>query len=288
MLASVDGHPIQLSDFKAELERRSRGPGDAYLRPERREALLKEMIDSEALYLRAKAAGFDQKPEIARQIKQLIANNYLETQLSNRTETGLVTEAEVGAYYESHSARFATPEQVRFAVIEFRFSPKAADERKVEAIRKANQVLAEARALPGSERGFGLLAQRYSDDQATRYAHGDAGWVSRNGSSRWLPDVTGAAFALKQRGDLSPVITVSNGCYLVKLIERKDAGRRPLEGVKEAIRYELAQEKRQRSQQELFDSLKAGLKIEINQPLLESIASPAVQTEAKPPRTPAG
>jgi parvulin-like peptidyl-prolyl isomerase len=100
--------------------------------------------------------------------------------------------------------------------------------------------------------------------------------------------VVDAAFALKQPGDLGPVITVSNGCYLVKLIEKKDEGRRPLEEVKDAIRYELAQGKRQRSQQEFYDSMKAGLKIEINQPLLESIEAPAVQSEAKPPHTPAG
>jgi parvulin-like peptidyl-prolyl isomerase len=288
VLASVDGQPIRVADFKAELERRSRGLGDAYARPERREALLKEMIDSEALYLRAKAAGFDQKPEIARLINQLVANRYLETQLAGSVEKPIVTEAEVGAYYENHNDRFATPEQVRFAVIEFRFSSKATDEKKGEVIQKANQVLNEARMLPVSERAFGLLAQRYSEDQATRYARGDAGWESRNGATRWLPDVVDAAFALKQPGDLGPVITVSNGCYLVKLIEKKDEGRRPLEEVKDAIRYELAQGKRQRSQQEFYDSMKAGLKIEINQPLLESIEAPAVQSEAKPPHTPAG
>ena len=158
----------------------------------------------------------------------------------------------------------------------------------METLRKAESVLTEARRLDASERSFGVLAQRHSEDQATRYGGGDAGWVSREEHGRWIPAVTDAAFALVKPGDLSPIVETANGCYLVKLIERKAAGHRPLAEVKEAIGYRLAVEKRQRTQQQFYETMKAGLKIDINRPLLDSLAPPTVQTETRPPSTPAG
>src|SRR6185295_11956920 len=72
VLASVEGHSIRLADFEAELASRTRGGTDTFARPEAREALLEELVKSESIYLRAKELGFDQKPEIARQIRRFI------------------------------------------------------------------------------------------------------------------------------------------------------------------------------------------------------------------------
>jgi parvulin-like peptidyl-prolyl isomerase len=99
--------------------------------------------------------------------------------------------------------------------------------------------------------------------------------------------VKSAAFALQKAGDLSPVITTANGFYVLKLIERREAGRRPLAEVKEAIAYQLSVAKREHTQQMFYETMKAGLKIEINRPLLDSIATPAIQTETRPPSMPA-
>ena len=57
--------------------------------------------------------------------------------------------------------------------------------------------------------------------------------------------------------------------------------------------YVIAQTKQnaaemQRIQQEFYQTMKAGLKIEINRALLESLRNPAIQTETKPPSSPAG
>lgn len=288
VLALVNGHPIRLADFEAECKRRSGGHSGAFAGPEQQQVLLKEMVNTEALYLRARAAGFDQKPEIARQIKRLIVSRFIESQLGDVEKPPVISDQQVQSYYQEHIGRFAEPARVRFAVIEFRFSSKATAEKKAVVARQAERVLTEARALPPSTRGFGLLAERYSEDQATRYLNGEAGWVRCDGSSRWNPAVLEAAFALKNAGDLSRVITVSNGCYLVKLIEKRERTTRPLQSVEQNIRYQIAQEQRQQSQAAFFDSMKAGLKIQINRSLLESIGETSLPPEAKPPPTPAG
>jgi len=286
ILARVGEQEIRLPDYKAELERRARGRSGSFARTEQREALLQEMVNFESTYLRAKEAGFDQKPEISRQIKAFIVERFIEEQLKGKPESPAVSDAEIADHYRAHASRFALPEKVRFSVIQIGFSPKATEERKSDAMRKAESVLAEARALGDSERGFGMLAQRYSEDQATRYLGGDAGWLARGERGRWDTAVIDAAFALMSAGDLSPVVQASNGLYLVKLIEKQPAGHRPLEEVAEAIRYQLALEKRHRTQQELNEAMTAGLKIEINRALLETIPAPASTSHAAPPALP--
>lgn len=286
VLAAVEGQAIRLADFEAELERRSRGRRAAFARPEEREALLHELVTFESIYFRAKAAGFDQRPEIARQIKSFIIDRFIEEHLKDKPDLPPVSETEIAAYYRGHPDRFAIPEQVRFAVVQMGFPSKGTDERKSAVIRKAEAVLAEARTLGAPERAFGVLAQRHSEDQATRYTGGDAGWVAYGDHSRWAPAVMEAAFALANPGDLSPVVATSNGCYLVRLIGRKAPGYRPLDEVKEPIRYQLAQAKRQSAQQRFFDSMKAGLKIEINHALLHLIARPPLRPDPTPPAMP--
>ena len=279
VLAMVGGQTILVAEYQAELERRARGRRS--LHSGAKEELLEELVKSEAVYLRAKQAGFDQRPEIARQIKALVIQRFIEEQLKDNADTPLVSDAAVADYYRSQAARFATPPKVRFAVIQFRYSPKATEARKREVFETAAAVLAEA-----SGSSFGALAQRHSEDQATRYGGGDAGWVSREESSRWPSPVIAAAFALDKAGDLSPVVTTSNACYLVKLIDRKTAGHKPLEEVAQAIRYELAVQNRHRTQDEFYKAAKADLKIEINHALLNSIPIPISQPISTPPALP--
>ena len=286
VLAIVEGSPVRLADYEAELQRRVRGHSEHFAQPEARQALLSELVNSESIYLRARQTGFDQKPEIVRQLKQFIIDRFVEEQWRDRSGLPPVSEAEIDSYYRDHPDRFAIPEKIRFAFIEFAFSSKATDSKKDEVLQKAKAVLAEARSSNASERTFGALAQRYSEDQATRYAGGDAGWVSRGESSRWAPAVIDAAFALANPGDLAPVITTANGCYLVKLIERRSSGHRPLAEVAEAIRYQLAVGKRQRAQQDFYESMKAGLKIEINHALLNSLPAPISRPDSTPPAIP--
>jgi len=281
VLATVGGQTILLADFQAELQRRAHRSARAGAKEE----LLEELVKSEAVYLRARRAGFEQRPDIARQIKQLIVQRFIEEQ-QDGSRVASPTGDEIAQYYHDHVARFARPEKVRFAVIQFGCSSKATNEKKEELLQQATAVLVEASSSAATEFTFGALAQRHSEDQATRYRGGDAGWVSRNESSPWPLAVIEAAFALGKRGELAPLITTSNGCYLVKLLERKEAGRRPLAEVAEAIRYELAVKARHRAQDEFYNAAKADLAIEINHALLNSLPAPSSPPISTPPALP--
>ena len=280
VLATVGGQAILLADYQAEVERRAH----RFSRGGAREELLEELVKSEAIYLRAKQAGFEQRPDIARQIKQFIVHRFIEEQ--KKSEALPPSDREIADYYRAHAARFATPARVRFAIIEFGHSPKATEAKRAEVRQRAAAVLAEAHSSGVSESAFGALAQRHSEDQATRYGGGDAGWVSRNENSRWPSAVIEAAFALGKRGELAPLITTSNGCYLLKLLERKEAGHKPLTEVAEAIRYELTIKARHRAQDEFYNAAKADLVIEINHALLNSLPAPSSPPISVPPALP--
>jgi parvulin-like peptidyl-prolyl isomerase len=282
VLATVGGQAILLADFQAELQRRAHRPARAGAKEE----LLEELVNSEAVYLRARQAGFEQRPDIARQIKLFIVQRFIEEQQHVESRLASPTQDEIGQYYLDQAARFATPEKVRFAVIQFAYSAKAANEKKEEMLTRATAVLVEASSSNATELTFSALAQRHSEDQATRYQGGDAGWLSRNESSRWPSAVIDAAFALKKEGGLAPVIITSNGCYLVKLLERKEAGHKPLAEVAEAIRYELAVKARHRAQDEFYNTAKADLAIEINHALLNSLPAPSSPPISTPPVLP--
>ncbi len=274
VLATVEGRAILVSDFQAELERRLRGRAERSADIQAKEDLLESLVNAEAVYTRARQAGFDQRADISRQIKEFIVQRFIEEGLQD-SSTVPVSDTQIAEYYRDNATSFATPAKIRFAIIEFRYSTKATDAKKQEVLQRASAILADAASSKASELTFGALAQRHSEDQATRYAGGDAGWVSRDESTRWPSTVIEAAFALDKPGGLAPVIATSNAFYLMKLLERKEASRRPLEEVAEAIRYQLAIRNRHQVQDTFYKAAKADLKIEINHALLDLIPVPA-------------
>jgi peptidyl-prolyl cis-trans isomerase D len=176
---------------------------------------------------------------------------------------------------------------VRGAVLFLKSSSKATPEKRAELADWAAQLLAQSREA--NEAGFVQLIQQYSEDQATRYAGGDTGWLRRApADTGWDPAVCEALFALGQAGQFSPVITTAQGFYLVRLTEKKPAQTKPLAEVKEEIRHRLAREREQQRQHDFAQAMRRGLQITINQPLLESLPAPAAGSQTKPPSGPSG
>lgn len=286
VVAAVDGHSITVADLQAELMRRYRGKSLGALTASDRDALLQQMLQNQSAYARAVAEGFDEAPQIQRQVRELIVSRYLEGRMAN-SSVPEIQESDIQQYYEAHASEFAIPERVHFAVIKIGVSPKATETKRSEAFARAQAILEQARGS-GEKATFEALARAHSEDQATRYQGGDAGWVSRDKPDRWDVAVVAAAFQLEKPGEVSPVVSTPDAFYVVKMIDRSSAARRPLAEVKTAIAYQLGILNREKAQSQFFENLKSGQRIEINRPLLESLSAPVQQTETKPPGVPAG
>ena len=283
IVAVVGDQVIGRAAFEEYLTRR----GQTARTPEQLAAVLDELVRVEAACAKARAAGFDTNPAVQAALKRVIAAQYQAAQLPDTGSAPRVTERELDDYYQAHRSEFTVPEKVRAAIVFFKVPTKATAEKQAEHAAAAAAVLAEARHLPAGSVGFGALALKYSEDTATRYQGGDVGWLSKQPADfRFGPEVAEAIFTLTNAGDLTPVIRTRDGLVLARLMEKKPASTPPLSELKERLTYRLSRAKAAQRETDFQASLKAGLNIQINGPLLNSLARPA--DEPRPPGLPGG
>ncbi len=119
---------------------------------------------------------------------------------------------------------------------------------------------------------------------------GDCGFLTRDSTKvRWEHTVREAAFALKQKNEISPVIRAADGFYLLKLIDHQAARTAPLPEVRERIEKQLLAAAQKQARARFSAELRRGLSVEINQPLLHSLEAPCApvrRDNAAPPATP--
>jgi peptidyl-prolyl cis-trans isomerase D len=146
------------------------------------------------------------------------------------------SEGEIAEYYElNKDERFAEPEQIRARHILVKVAPKANEEAKAPARKKADDLLAQLKA--GGD--FEALAKKNSDDPGSASKGGDLGFFPRG---RMTPAFESAAFALEP-GSLSEVVETPFGFHIIRLEERREAGNKPPDAVRGEIVETLAQEK---------------------------------------------
>lgn len=286
VIATVGSTPITVTALQAELRRRSSGGSAGKTDPQTRQRALEDLIQAEAMYQKALAAGYAQDPQIMAALKTAIITKYQEDQLAKLPPVQL-SNAELTNYYQQHPERFGMPEKFRAAIIELRLPQNATAEKRAEAIARATAIRQEALAVANSAEAFGALAQQYSEDQATRYRGGDLGWLAAGATNTGLPsEVIQAVANLNQPRAISPVIETGPALYLVKLVERKPAALRPFGAVQDGVAFQLTRERERQREQQLNASATQGLSIHIDQARLEQVAVPS-QT-VTPPAFPGG
>lgn len=194
--------------------------------------------------------------------------------------TVAVTPAEIDAYYRKEARRFTLPEQVSVAYIQLardRFVKEAASavtedaikaryEERLKALaageeRQASHILitvsdkvsdaqakakADALARQVAEGAdFAALAKANSQDPGSAATGGDLGYA---GKGMFVPEFEQALFALKQAGDVSPVIKTPFGYHLIKLTDIRASAAPSLA----SLRGELENEVRQTRADELY------------------------------------
>jgi peptidyl-prolyl cis-trans isomerase C len=289
VVARVGEAVITKEQFQAELARRAKA-GWPVATAGQREAILEEMVRLEVFYAKAKAAGYTTDPELQAQFRRMVAGKFEADQRAKRVAASRPESGEIELHYKNNQAQFTVPEKVHPAVIFLKVPTKAEAEQMAKAQERAEQIRQKAFEQAAQQPHFGLLAQENSDDQATRYRGGDAGWITRQQTKfSWDKSVVEAAFALQRPGEISPLLRAPDGFYVLKLIERKAAEVLPLEQVRDRISHQLLASARRQADKEFYEQQKAGLAISINQPLLGSIEAPpaAIRTnQAAPPSMP--
>ena len=182
---------------------------------------------------------------------QLMRIKLIQREIKSRVT---VSDEEIGAYYRRHRQDYEGKESVRIRQILVPL-PKEGDQAYREKIR-ADALEIHKLLLNGEP--FERLSAKYSQGSAAATG-GDIGYIEKG---MILHEVEEVAFRLSLN-QISDVIESSVGFHIIKVIDRRGAGLKNIESVREEIREKIDQEKMEKKFDEWLDALRAKSHIEI-------------------------
>jgi len=175
--------------------------------------------------------------------------------LAEHADQVKVTDEEVKKYYaENEAKKYKKQAQVNASHILVRSADSDSEEKKQEARKKIEQILAEAKK-EGAD--FAALAKKYSDCPS-KSKGGNLGFFPRTG--KMVEPFAAAAFALKV-GEISDIVKTRFGYHIIKVIDKKGEETITLDEVKDQIRSMLKHQKMQPLVKEFIPKLKESAKI---------------------------
>lgn len=165
-----------------------------------------------------------------------------------------VSSEEIGEYYRKNRQDYEGKEAVRIKQILLQM-PKGTSQEAKEKLREDAGAIRK-RLLGGEP--FELVSARYSQGPAAA-AGGDIGYIEKG---MMLPEVEAVALTLPFN-QVSAVIESSVGFHIIQVIDRRGAGVKPIESVREEIREKLDMEKVEKKFDEWLEGLRSKAHIEI-------------------------
>lgn len=220
------------ADLKRELEERHASPGDK----EARKKALDDLVTRAQLAQAALDANLDRDPAVRAQMAHALATRLKEQKLIPRLKeiSGPIPEQRLRELYKAGEARFRSNEKRQVAVLWL--NPNGNPERekqyqeKLTAAREWFSKNGDLKDHP--DQGFSVLSIDHSEHAASRYKNGVIGWLEREGGmDAWSKAVAEIVFSLKEPGEISAVISRSEGVFLVRYMALNPAVLRPFEAV---------------------------------------------------------
>jgi len=165
-----------------------------------------------------------------------------------------ISEEEIGAYYLKHREEYEGKEAVRIKQILLPY-PSGIDEEGKKKLREQAETIRK-RIMAGEP--FDLMAATYSQGPAAAQG-GDLGFIEKG---LMLPEVDRVAFSLKQ-DEVSDLVESSLGLHLLKLVDKRGAGVKPIEAVRQEIVDRLEEGKLEVKYEDWMEGLRKRSHIEI-------------------------
>src|SRR4030042_1192696 len=262
-LVRINGVSISLEEFQQMLEKQPL-EGKMRLLSEKgtRDFLENFVIPREVLYQEAKKKGLDKNEEIQGKIEDakraIIIEALLEERLRGRGE---VSEEEIQRYYKENQALFKEPEEVKIRQIVVNTEP---------ALKEVVTRLSKGES-------FENLASTYNIGKFKEDG-GNLGYIRRGQLASPFAQFEEAAFSLRKRGEISEVTNTPYGYHIIQLEDMRGSALKPLNRVKERIRFFLQPKKRQEAYLEYVREEKSKAKVLVN----EKLWNEEEKKEAKP------
>jgi peptidyl-prolyl cis-trans isomerase SurA len=283
ILAQIEDHTITLAQVDAELERALtlRRQLGAHTEPQwerrKRRLLLEHLIERQLLTLAARERqikitnadidlALDQRIERTFQTRDAfhawldktqrseadyrreLSDELLAERLLGRRDRLQVSDDEIEALYQQRRDTFSARERARVSVILLRVPRGASPDERAHLQRRAQELARLARARDAD---FEALARQHGEGP-TAARGGHLGWVYANSLEEPLAI---QAFRLPIGAVSDPVLT-RLGYQIVKVLDRRPAGVKPLGEVRELLVEQLQQQKWKQARDALMIDLK--------------------------------
>ena len=301
--ATVNGAPIPMSELQTAVSnvvmQNGMDPGNLEVfMGQFGPRILDQLIDGELLLQAAKKGGHKAAEEDVDSAFAELSGRYdvpeeFQTEMKNRgyTESSLkaniskqmsiqkfiqdtivpqavVPEESVREAYDQNPQNFASQEEVKASHILINSAEGDPQEKKDEALKKAQEIVAKAKA-DGAD--FAELARTYSEGPSAP-SGGDLGFFTKG---RMVPAFEEKAFSMKVNEVSDPVLT-QFGYHIIKVTDRKEGSTVSFEEVKE----KLAQDLKNRMINELIGQELSQLREKANIEVLFNPAPPAASEGA--------
>jgi peptidyl-prolyl cis-trans isomerase C len=198
------------------------------------------------------------------------------------TKDATVSAEDVKKFYDENPQHFDQPEQVQASHILIKVDPEATPEARAEAKKKLEDILKQAKE--GGD--FAALAKEHSACPSGAQG-GDLGMFGRG---QMVKEFEETAFALKP-GQISGIVETQFGYHIIKVTDKKEAGKVAFDEVKDQIEAYLTQQKRGEFWQNYSQKMRDEAKIEYSpeekemREKLEAAASKAAPSMQIQPQT---
>jgi len=294
IIAVVNDEIITLTEFNTAFEPYLKNIEDNYKGKDKeaiinqaKESFLKRLVDNLLIEQEAKKAGMgivikdeevmdvirdmmakkksnmeDFKKNLAREgnslesLKKDIRSQMMRIRLLRREIKSkvIVSDEEIGEYYNKNRQDYEGKEAVRLKQIFLAIPAKADKKTKAKIKEEAEQL--RKRVLAGEP--FELLAVKYSQGPGAAQG-GDIGFIEKG---TIIAAVDSVAFNLPME-QVSEVIESSIGFHIIKVVDKKGAGLKPIATVREEIKTKIEDEKLEKKYEEWITSVRKKSFIEI-------------------------
>ena len=174
--------------------------------------------------------------------------------MQSQVKTTEVTDEATQNFYNSNPTEFEQPETVEASHILFMVDPDASEETVKEKQEGATN--AAKRASNGED--FNALAKELSEEPGADQSGGDLGFFAKD---RMVPEFADAAFS-QEIGTIGEPVRSQFGWHVIKVTDKKEAGKVPFDDVKDQIKAFLQSNEQRQAVQKVLQGLKESAKVE--------------------------
>lgn len=267
VLAKVGDQVITLGDYANVLDRMDRFERMRYQTPERRKALLEELINTELLAREAERRGLDKQPETQAYVNQLLADEVRRRLRGTLPEPEELPADEVREYYAAHRDELATPERRRIALLSVASKTHGekllAELRDDASLSRWNQLSLAHHVVPAHT---GALPTAVLGDEGFVTAEGDTAE-----SERLSAAVRKAAFEIAEAGVVPKLVEDDGLFHLVRVTTIVAAHVPTLEEADTIIRSRLIDQRLSQKEAELHKLLENEAPVEVNEAVISRL-----------------